>query len=122
MTGKWVDNEVYFGPNRRRRGASKRWGERRHFDDAGEPPPLGAVLRRLRVLLMDMRGPQDRQRAIQLASLATTEAETLHLMECADLIKSAAQLVLANDIAGADAHIVEAQSLASTGPMHVTFR
>ena len=46
MKRKWVDNEVYFGPDRRRGGLGKRWGDKRSYDDAGVPPPLGAVLLR----------------------------------------------------------------------------
>lgn len=116
MTAKWVDNEFYFGPDRRKRDGGKRWGNRRTQNDAADPPPLGAVLRRLRVRMTDLATPDDRRKAMQLASLATMEAEKLRLLRCADHIKEAARLILAGDIAQADAHIMEAQAIASSHP------
>jgi hypothetical protein len=109
---KWVDNEVYFGPDRRKRPL-KRWGERRRVNDAGEPPPLGAVLRRLRVLMLD-QSPTARLRAQQLARLAQTEAEKLRWLDCADEIKAAALLMNKGDVGAADARLVAALTLASS--------
>ncbi|MBX3511759.1 MAG: hypothetical protein KF700_11205 [Hyphomonadaceae bacterium] len=108
MATKWVDNEVYFGPDRRRRDAGKRWGDRRRLNDAGEPPPLGALLRRLRVQLLDLSTASDRHRAIQLANLAIVEAERKHLPACADAVKEAAACINAGDTAGADAWLTQA--------------
>lgn len=111
MATKWVDNEVYFGPDRRRGGMGKRWGDRRRMDDAAEPPPLGALLRRLRVHLLDMQTYDDRRRAMQLANLAMTAAEQRRLLACADAIRSAANQIGAGDAAAAEAWIMEAARL-----------
>ena len=110
---KWVDNEFYFGPDRRRRDAGKRWGNRRQLNDAGEQPPLGAVLRRIRVQLMDLSTADDRRKVMQLASLAITEAEQRRLLQCADLVRNAMRLISENQIAQADACVAEAQALAA---------
>lgn len=53
---RWVDNDSYFGPDRRER-VSLRLYERRRHDDAGAPPPLGTALRQLRLRVLDARGP-----------------------------------------------------------------
>jgi hypothetical protein len=111
----WVDNEVYFGPDRRNREGGKRWGDRRHFNDAGEPPSLGNLLRRLRVLLMDSASPDRRQRALQVANLAIFDAEELGLRECAARIREASRHINSNArdaIVAADALLIEAQALA----------
>jgi hypothetical protein len=113
MTGKWVDNEVYFGPDRRKRG-DKRWQDRRRLNDAADPPPPGALLRRLRVLILD-KNPRTRQRAMLLARLAITEAEKLRWLQCADKIKEAQALINQGAIAQADDALVEAITFASSG-------
>lgn len=113
MPSKWVDNEFYFGPDRRKGGLGKRWGDRRQLDDAAEPPPLGAVLRRMRVLLVDIRTADDRQKIVRLGSLAVTEAEKLRKLACADQIKEAIRLLNAGDVPGADARVVDAMALAA---------
>lgn len=110
MANKWVDNEFYFGPDRRKGGLGKRWGDRREMDDAADPPPLGAVLRRMRVLLIDMRTAEERRHIMQLGNLAITEAEKMHKMACADAVKEALRRLHANDVAGADAMVIEAQA------------
>lgn len=115
MSRKWVDNEVYFGPDRRLRGLGKRWGDRRQYDDAGDAPPLGAVLRRMRVMLVDL-AYADRSRFLQLATLAIREAERLRLPACADAIKDACRLVNAKDNPRADAAMVEAMNIFSSKP------
>lgn len=111
----WVDNEVYFGPDRRNREGGKRWGDRRRLNDAGEPPSLGNLLRRLRVLLMDSANPDRRQRALQVANLAIFDAEELGLRECAERIREASRHINSNArnaIVAADALLIEAQALA----------
>lgn len=114
MTSKWVDNEVYFGPDRRKRDGNKRWQERRRLNDAAEPPPPGALLRRLRVIILD-KNPRTRQRAMLLARLAITEAEKLRWLKCADKIKEAQLLINRGAIAEADDRLVDAITLASSG-------
>lgn len=115
----WVDNEVYFGPNRRNREGGKRWGDRRRFNDAGEPPSLGNLLRRLRVVLTDTANTDRRQRALEIANLAIFDAEELGLHECAERIREALRHIDSNTrnaINVADALLVEAQALSQ--PTH----
>lgn len=114
MAGKWVDNEVYFGPDRRKRDGPKRWQDRRRLNEAADPPSPGALLRRIRVLLLD-KDPQTRQRALLLARLALTEAEKLRWLECADKIKEAQQHINSGAISKADDVLVEALTHASNG-------
>ena len=52
----WVDNDTYFGPDRRQH-ASLRWTDRRHKDCVGTPPPLSTALRQLRLRVLDAQGP-----------------------------------------------------------------
>lgn len=85
---KWVDSSGYFGPDRRRR-PSKRWGDRRTLDEAGTPPALGSMLRRLRVQMMDLGGASDRQLLYQILHAAIRDAERLRYFKCADALKQA---------------------------------
>jgi hypothetical protein len=116
MSGKWVDNEVYFGPNRRRRGLGKRWGDRRTFDEAGQPPPLGAALRRLRLHLSDIKTADDQQLSHELACFAMAEAERQQLPACAVQLRDAIALLEAGDFAGADARVMDAQAALNSAP------
>lgn len=115
MNRKWVDNEVYFGPDRRKGGLGKRWGDRRTYDDAAEPPPLGAVMRRVRVQLNSIASADDRRRVYGLAKFAASEAERQHLPACADHLREALNLITSGDYMGADAAIMQAQA-AFNGP------
>lgn len=108
MNRKWVDNEVYFGPDRRLRGGSKRWGDRRTYNDAADPPPLGAVLRRLRVRLSEDTNSTNRHHAMQLLNLAIVHAETLRMADCAGALRRAAPLITADLFEDADKLIVDA--------------
>ena len=92
MSDKWVDTSAYFGPDRRRRGG-RRLLERRSLDEAGELPPLGHMLRRLRVLMTNARAPDDHARLMQLLVAATNEAERLHYYQCADSLKQADRIL-----------------------------
>lgn len=111
MNRKWVDNEVYFGPDRRKGGPGKRWGDRRSYNDASEPPPLGAVMRRLRVQLNTITSPDDRRRVYDLARFAASEAERQHLAACADHLRTTLSAVAAGDYASADDSVVKAQAV-----------
>lgn len=51
----WVDNESYFGPDRRQ-SETLRIVERRRANGAGSPPPLSTALRQLRLRVLDARG------------------------------------------------------------------
>jgi hypothetical protein len=110
MNRKWVDNEVYFGPDRRKRGLGKRWGDRRTFDDAAEPPPLGAVLRRLRVYLSDIATAEDHALAQEMAQFAVAEAERQQLPACAAHLNEVMALIGAGDFTAADARVMDAQT------------
>jgi hypothetical protein len=115
MSRKWVDNEVYFGPDRRKGGLGKRWGDKRSYDDAGEPPPLGAVMRRLRVQLNGVASSDDRRRVFDLARFATSEAERQHLTGCADYLRTVLDAIKIGDFTAADAAVMQAQA-AFNGP------
>lgn len=52
----WVDQESYFGPDRRQGDGGLRLIERRRVNDAGSPPPLATALRQLRLRVLDARG------------------------------------------------------------------
>lgn len=56
---KWVDVASYFGPDRR--GAFSHYIlERRRLEAAGNPPPLHAALRQLRMRVLDAETPEGR--------------------------------------------------------------
>lgn len=111
MKRKWVDNEVYFGPDRRKGGLGKRWGDKRSYDDAGEPPPLGAVMRRLRVQLNGISSAEERRKVYDLARFAASEAERQHLPQCADHLRNVLEAIKAGDFTTADASVMEAQAV-----------
>jgi hypothetical protein len=81
MPGKWVDNTSYFGANRRKR-PNKRLLDRRRYDDAGDPPPLAALLRRLRVRLGGVT-PEDKRQALEILKAAIAESNRLGYRRCA---------------------------------------
>lgn len=113
MVAKWVDNEVYFGPDRRRRDGGRRLFERRRHNDAAEPPSLAAVLRRLRVRISGTPSPVDRAHALQLVNMALTEAERRRLFGSAEHLRAAAELIHAGRYVEADAEIVRAMAIAA---------
>lgn len=51
----WVDQESYFGPDRRR-AMALRLRERRRQNMAANPPSLNIALRQLRMRVLDARG------------------------------------------------------------------
>ena len=111
MADKWVDNPGYIGPDRRRRAGPKRWTDRRRFDATEKYPPLGALLRRLRVQLLGMYTPDDRSRALQLLAGAISEALRQQLFECAESLKRADRMLRtgpAGDLSEVDAALLEA--------------
>ncbi|ANP46892.1 hypothetical protein [Candidatus Viadribacter manganicus] len=74
----WVDNDSYFGPDRRRKLGGLRVRERRRYNCAGHPPPLSTALRQLRMRILDARGPAAAtlsDRAYAVASLADAQGE-----------------------------------------------
>jgi hypothetical protein len=110
MAARWVDTTSYFGPDRRRRGG-RRLLERRSLDEAGELPPLGHMLRRLRILITNARTPEENERTMQLLMAALREAERLNYHRCADALKQADRILrMGGRGAGADAdsRVVEA--------------
>jgi hypothetical protein len=109
MANKWVDKREYFGPDRRRRGPSKRWGDRRRDDEAGELPPLGALLRRLRVQMLGLSTAADQHRALQLLSAAIGEANRRGFRHCGAALQAAESLLRA----GGDSSAIEAKIAAA---------
>ncbi|WP_395646700.1 hypothetical protein [Terricaulis sp.] len=117
MSSKWVDNPDYIGPDRRTRPGPKRWKERRHLDEtSGQRPALGALMRRLRVVLTGLALQDDRRKALQLISAAVLEAERQHFYQCADHLKAAEKMLRAGeDFATVDTRVVEAVDRAAAG-------
>ena len=117
MATRWVDNAAYFGPDRRRK-PSKRWNDRRKLDEAGEPPPLAALLRRLRVRVAGQTA-EDRRHAFDMLKAAINEASRMGWRQCATTLMSADELLRTGgrrDVAAAaDALIVEALEHAAFG-------
>jgi hypothetical protein len=109
MVTRWVDNGSYVGPDRRRR-PSKRLLDRRRFDEAGDPPPLAALLRRLRVRVTGP-SPEDRRHALEMLKAAMGEANRLGWRHCAAALAAADAALRAGGRdapATADARVVEA--------------
>ena len=116
MADKWVENNGYVGPDRRKRPGPKRWSERRRHDETGAAPPVAALLRRLRVQLIGMYTPEDRRRVQQLLLAAIHQAQRQRMFDCADALKRAEHLLRtgpAGDLSKADAALLEAMTLAS---------
>ncbi|HVY86727.1 MAG TPA: hypothetical protein VG943_16460 [Caulobacterales bacterium] len=117
MRQKWVDNSAYMGPDRRRVSTGRRWKERRHADEAGDPPALGALLRRIRVAMLSLQEKANRDRALLLTRAAADSAERLQFAACAAKVREAGRLIAVVDakdlraVARADAMIVEAMAL-----------
>ena len=115
MRGKWVDNTVYFGPDRRSGRGGMRWSERRRDDLAGDAPPLGALLRRLRVALLGLHTRNDSAHALQLAAAAIAQAERTGKPACAEAVKAAMRIISGGDraeFAEADTLLNQALNLA----------
>lgn len=111
MTDKWVDTSKYFGPDRRRRSGQKRWGDRRALNEAGKPPALGSMLRRIRVQLMSQQSPEERKLTLQILSAAIGDAERQRFHHCADALKQADKILRlsgAHAVSDAEARIIEA--------------
>jgi hypothetical protein len=112
---KWVDNEVYFGPDRRQRDGSKRWGDQRKVNDAGDPPPLGSLLRRLQIALIDINDPVRRQRVQQMISLGIMEAQRQRNAAAADRLHQLSRLIMLKaPMSNLESMLMEAQAAAQT--------
>lgn len=117
MATRWVDNTKYFGPDRRRKTA-KRWNDRRKYDEAGEPPPLAALLRRLRVRVAG-QSAEDRRHAFEMLRAAINEANRLGWRQCAATLMNVDELLRTGGgrqvAAAADALVIEALEHAAVG-------
>ena len=117
MPNRWVDNTGYFGPDRRRK-PSKRWNDRRRQDESGDPPPLGALLRRLRVRVA---GPsaEDRRHALEMVKAAIAECSRRNMPQCTAILVRIDELLRTDGgrqaVAAADALIIEALEHAGAG-------
>lgn len=87
---KWVDIANYIGPDRRKK-RSARWSDRREDNLVGDLPPLDTLLRRLRVHVLGLKPDDDRQATLAMAAAAATEADRLHMPECAAALRRAEQ-------------------------------
>ncbi len=109
MATRWVDIAGYFGPDRRRR-SGKRLLDRRRHDEAGEPPPLAAMLRRLRVRLGGVE-PEDRRHALDILKAAIMQSRRLGWLRCTEALMRIDDLLSSGGddaSAAADALILEA--------------
>lgn len=107
---KWVDNGEYFGPDRRQRSRSKLFNERRRRDETGELPPLGALLRRLRVQMVSLT-PETCPHALRLLAGAISEANRLDYRQCLAALYNADRVLRANGASAAtaaDTHLLTA--------------
>ena len=117
MPNRWVDNTSYFGPDRRRKPA-KRWNDRRRHDESGDPPPLGALLRRLRIRVA---GPSadDRRHALEMVKAAIAECSRRNWPRCAATLARVDELLRTDGgreaVAAADTLINEALEHAGAG-------
>jgi hypothetical protein len=101
MRIKWVDIANYIGPDRRRK-RSARWSERREDDLAGDTPPLGTLLRRMRVRVLSIESGDDRRSALALITAGIVQAEQQGMPQCAAALKQA-ELVMSGDAPVEDA-------------------
>ena len=111
---KWVDNREYFGPDRRQRSRSKLFNERRKHDDTGDLPPLGALLRRLRVQLLDLK-PEGCANVFRLLAGAISEANRLGYRRCSAELIAADRVLREAGVSGApqaDTHLINAMDSA----------
>jgi uncharacterized membrane protein len=116
MATKWIDNTEYFGPDRRRRPA-KKWNDRRRHNEATELPPLGALLRRLRVQMISLT-PEGCGHALQMLSGAISEANRQGFRQCVAALQNADAAIRQHGpraAAQADALLVEAMDHAGSG-------
>jgi hypothetical protein len=116
MATKWVDNGDYFGPDRRRR-PGKRLLDRRRHDEAGQPPSVGALLRRLRVRIGGSSA-DDRHHALEMVKAAIDQAHRLGWQRCAEALIAADEALRiggADAAHVADAHVVQALDHAGSG-------
>jgi len=75
---QWVDQENYFGADRRRKSGGLRVRERRRYDYVGAPPSLTIALRQLRMRVIDAHGQGAAifaERARAVAELARIQKE-----------------------------------------------
>jgi hypothetical protein len=78
----WIDQDSYFGPDRRAKPRGFRLRERRRRACAGEPPSLHVALRHLRLRVLDAHGPGADDFAQRLTATALL-AEMRHEREAA---------------------------------------
>jgi hypothetical protein len=111
MKDKWVDNNDYFGPDRRD-GRGGRLRNRRQADDTIEPPSLASTLRRLRVLLGNPVRETAYERALHLLAAGIDLATRTGKQECLHALQRADQMLRdrPNDFDSAEAAVAEAMA------------
>jgi hypothetical protein len=111
MKDKWVDNNDYFGPDRRD-GRGGRLRNRRQADDTIEPPSLASTLRRLRVLLGNPVRETAHQRALHLLAAGIDLATRTGKHECLLALQRADQMLRdrPDDFDAAEAAVAEAMA------------
>ena len=82
----WVDHPSYFGPDRRRRGGSFRFLERRRANLATDPPTLAAAFRRLRLHVIDVETPEAAAKFAGLVQAVAVLAQSRNRPDIAALL------------------------------------
>lgn len=111
---KWVDSGEYFGLDRRQRSRVKLFNERRRRDQVGDLPPLGALLRRVRVQMVTLT-PDSCPHALRLLAGAISEANRLGYRQCVTSLYDADRALRETGSSAAmtaDAHLLKAMEYA----------
>jgi hypothetical protein len=95
MRLKWIDIANYIGPDRRAKRKA-RWNERREEDLSGDAPPLGTLLRRMRVHVLRLESGDDRRNTLSLVAAGIAQAEQHGYALCAAALKQAEQVLRAD--------------------------
>ncbi len=88
---QWVDQDSYFGTDRRRKSGGLRVRERRRYDYVGLPPSVTIALRQLRMRVIDAHGPgaarfAERVRAVALLAQMQQEYDASQALAALALI------------------------------------
>jgi hypothetical protein len=90
MTMLWVDQDSYFGPDRRRKPTGLRVRERRRYNLAANPPSLPIAMRQLRLRVLDAHGAGAKLFA-ERAQATAVLAQMQHEMNASDALSSLAR-------------------------------
>jgi hypothetical protein len=84
----WVDQNSYFGPDRRKQRGGMRMRDRRHDNLVGRPPCLRTALRQLRMRVIDAEGQAGLNTFIQRTQGVITLAQEHREVEVVRMLQS----------------------------------